>query len=216
MLFNLTVPTIITRIITLLIAFTFHEFAHAATATALGDNTPRDHGRLTLNPFAHLDIMGTLMLLFAGFGWAKPVPVNPYVVRRKTKAGMMLVSLAGPTTNLLLGLLAALPLRFGWVPYRVTTSAFLPSLSDFLLNFLMINLVLFLFNLIPLAPLDGEKVLTYFLPPRWADAFDRIRPYSAFILLAIVIILPMIGFDLLEIIIWRPMTQFARFLIGWN
>ena len=201
MLFNLTVPTIITRIITLLIAFTFHEFAHAATATALGDNTPRDNGRLTLNPFAHLDIIGTLMLLFAGFGWAKPVPVNPYDVRRKTKAGLMLVSLAGPTTNLLLGLLAALPLRFGWVPYRMTTSAFLPSLSDFLLNFLMINLVLFLFNLIPLAPLDGEKVLTYFLPPRWADVFDRIRPYSAFILLAIVIVLPMIGFDLLEIII---------------
>ena len=216
MLFNLTLPTVITRIITLMIAFTFHEFAHAATSTALGGSTPKMNGRLTLNPFAHLDIMGTIMLLVAGFGWAKPVPVNPYAVRRKSKAGMMLVSLAGPATNLLLGLLAAIPLRFGWVPFQPTTSAFLPSMSDFLLNFLMINLVLFLFNLIPLAPLDGEKVITYFLPPRWADAFDRIRPYSAFILLAIVFILPLIGFDLLNIIIWRPMTSFARFLIGWN
>ena len=213
---NLNVPTIITRIITLLIAFTFHEFAHAATATALGDNTPRDSGRLTLNPFAHLDIVGTLMLLVAGFGWAKPVPVNPYAVRRKNKAGMMLVSLAGPTTNLVLALLAAIPLRFGLVAYQQTTSAFLPSLSDFMLNFLMINLVLFLFNLIPLAPLDGEKVITYFLPPRWADAFDRIRPYSAFILLAIVFVLPMLGLDLLNIIIWRPMNSFARFLLGWG
>jgi Zn-dependent protease len=216
MFFNLTVPTIITRIITLLLAFTFHEFAHAAAATALGDSTPKDNGRLTLNPFAHLDIMGTLMLLFAGFGWAKPVPVNPYAVRRKTKAGMMLVSLAGPTTNLLLGLLAAIPLRFGLVPFTPTTSAFLPSWSDFLLEFLMINLVLFLFNLIPLAPLDGEKVITFFLPPRWADVFDRIRPYSAFILLAIVFILPMIGFDLLNIIIWQPVMRLARFLIGWG
>lgn len=216
MLFNLTLPTVITRIITLLIAFTFHEFAHAATATALGDSTPKMNGRLTLNPFAHLDIMGTIMLLVAGFGWAKPVPVNPYAVRRKSKAGMMLVSLAGPATNLLLGLLAAIPLRFGWVSFQPTTSLFLPSISDFLLNFLMINLVLFLFNLIPLAPLDGEKVITYFLPPRWADAFDRIRPYSAFILLAIVFILPLVGFDLLNIIIWRPMNSFARFLIGWN
>jgi Zn-dependent protease len=216
MLFNLTLPTIITRIITLMIAFTFHEFAHAATATALGDTTPKYHGRLTLNPFAHLDIMGTIMLLVAGFGWAKPVPVNPYAVKRKTKAGMMLVSLAGPTTNLLLGLLAAIPLRFGWVPYRPTTSAFLPTLSDFLLNFLMINLVLFLFNLLPLAPLDGEKVITYFLPPKGVDFFERIRPYSAYILLAIVLILPMLGLDILEIIIWRPMTSFARFLLGWN
>jgi Zn-dependent protease len=216
MLFNLTVPRLITRIITLLLAFTFHEFAHAATATALGDQTPRDHGRLTLNPFAHLDIMGTLMLLVAGFGWAKPVPVNPYAVRRKTKAGMMLVSLAGPVTNLLLALLAALPLRFGWVSQRPTTSAFLPSLSSFLLEFLSINLILFAFNLLPLAPLDGEKVLTFFLPDRWAQVFDRIRPYSPIILLAIVFILPMLGFDILETLIWRPMTSFARFLVGWQ
>ncbi|MFN2302616.1 MAG: site-2 protease family protein, partial [Anaerolineales bacterium] len=102
MLFNLSVPTLISRIITLLIAFTLHEFAHAATATALGDSTPRRNGRLTLNPIAHLDLMGTIMLLFAGFGWAKPVPVNPYAVNRKTKAGMMLVSIAGPASNLIM------------------------------------------------------------------------------------------------------------------
>ena len=214
MLFNLTVPTLISRIITLLLAFTFHEFAHAATATALGDTTPKIHGRLTLNPLAHLDVMGTITLLFAGFGWAKPVPVNPYAVRRKTPAGMMLVSLAGPATNLVLGVLAAIPLRFGWVSLRPNTSLLLPTFGDFLLEFLFINLALFLFNLIPLAPLDGEKVITFFLPDHWVEVYDNIRPYSPFILLAIVFILPMFGIDLINIIIRQPLMDLALFLIG--
>jgi Zn-dependent protease len=214
MIFNLTVPTLISRIITLMIAFTFHEFAHAAVATALGDSTPKMHGRLTLNPMAHLDPMGTITLLFAGFGWAKPVPINPYAVNRKTGAGMMLVSLAGPATNLILGTLAAIPLRFGWVPLTATTSPLLPSAGDFLLEFLFINLALFFFNLLPLAPLDGEKVITYFLPDHWVDVYDRIRPYSPFILLAIVFILPMFGLDLINILIRQPLMSLAFFLIG--
>ena len=214
MIFNLTVPTLISRIITLMIAFTFHEFAHAAVATALGDTTPKVNGRLTLNPMAHLDPMGTITLLFAGFGWAKPVPVNPCAVNRKTGAGMMLVSLAGPATNLILGTLAAIPLRFGWVPLTATTSAVLPSAGDFLLEFLFINLALFFFNLLPLAPLDGEKVITYFLPDHWVDVYDRIRPYSPFILLAIVFILPMFGLDLINILIRQPLMSLALFLIG--
>jgi len=214
MLFNLTLPTLISRIITLLLAFTFHEFAHAATATALGDMTAKNSGRLTLNPLAHLDVMGTITLLFAGFGWAKPVPVNPYAVRRKTRAGMMLVSLAGPVMNLILGILAALPLRFGWVPLRFSTSAFLPSWGEFLLEFLSINLALFLFNLIPLSPLDGEKVITFFLPDHWVDFYDRIRPYSPIILLVILFVLPMFGLDLINIIIRRPLNSLVMFLLG--
>jgi len=201
MLFNLSVPMLISRIITLILAFTFHEFAHAATATALGDSTPKIHGRLTLNPMAHLDMMGTIMLLVAGFGWAKPVPVNPYALRRKTRAGLMLVSLAGPATNLLLGALAAIPLRFGWVSLRPTTSLFLPTI--------------FFFNLLPLAPLDGEKVITYFLPDHWVEFYDRIRPYSPLILLGIVFILPMFGLDLINLIIRQPLMRLAYFLIGW-
>lgn len=214
MLFNLSLPTLISRIITLLVALTFHEFAHAATATALGDGTPKANGRLTLNPLAHLDVMGTITLLIAGFGWAKPVPVNPYALRRKSSAGLMLVSLAGPLMNLLLGVMAAIPLRFNWVELRPTTSPFFPSLSDFLLEFLFVNLALFLFNLLPLAPLDGEKVITYFLPSHWGEFYDRIRPYSPMILLAIVFILPMLGFDLINIIIRQPLMNLAMFLIG--
>lgn len=215
MLFNLSIPTIISRIVTLLLAFTFHEFAHAAVANALGDITPKMNGRLTLNPIAHLDLLGTITLLFAGFGWAKPVPVNPYAVQRKTKAGMMLVSLAGPAANLLLGLLAAIPIRLGWVPLVASQSgAILPTFAEFLLEFLFINLSLFLFNLLPIAPLDGEKIIFYFLPPHWGDTLNKIRPYSPFILIIIVFVLPRIGLNLIDILISRPVTNLALFLIG--
>jgi len=215
MLFNLSVPILISRIITLLIAFTIHEFAHAATANALGDSTPRMHGRLTLNPMAHLDMMGTITLLFAGFGWAKPVPVNPYALRRRTSAGLMLVSIAGPASNLLLAAIAAIPLRFRWVPLTMSRSPILPTMGEFLLEFLFVNLALFLFNLIPLAPLDGEKVITFFLPDHWVEYYDRIRPYSPMILLAIIFILPMFGLDLVNLIIRQPLMGLARFLVNW-
>lgn len=214
MFFNLSVPILISRIITLLIAFTFHEFAHAASADALGDSTPRMHGRLTLNPIAHLDVMGTITLMFVGFGWAKPVPVNPYALRRKTSAGLMLVSLAGPASNLILAVIAAIPLRLRWVPLVASTSPILPSMGDFLLEFLFVNLALFLFNLIPLAPLDGEKVITFFLPEHWTDFYDRIRPYSPMILLAIIFVLPMFGLDLINLIIRQPLMSLARFLVN--
>ncbi len=129
MLFNLELPIIISRIITLLIAFTVHEFSHAAIATLFGDSTPRAAGRLTLNPLKHLDIFGTIMLLVAGFGWAKPVPINPYAINRKNKAGVMLVSLAGPASNFLLASIAAIPLRFNWIPLIKGTSDIFPSLG---------------------------------------------------------------------------------------
>ena len=215
MLFNLSVPILVSRIITLLIAFTVHEFAHAATANALGDDTPRIHGRLTLNPMAHLDMLGTITLLFAGFGWAKPVPINPHALRRKTSAGVMLVSIAGPASNLLLALIAAIPLRLRWVPLTMSRGPILPSGGEFLLEFLFVNLALFLFNLLPLAPLDGEKVITFFLPGHWADFYDRIRPYSPMILLAILFVLPMFGLDLVNLIIRQPLMSLARFLIKW-
>lgn len=155
-------------------------------------------------------------MLFAGFGWAKPVPVNPYALRRKTNAGMMLVSIAGPATNLLLGVLAAIPLRLRWVPMSMSSSgAILPTWGEFLLEFLFVNLALFLFNLIPLAPLDGEKVITFFLPSHWVSFYDSIRPYSPMILLVIVFVLPMFGLDLINLIIRQPLVGLARFLVNW-
>ncbi len=213
---NLDMPTLLSRILILIIAFTLHEFSHAASAFALGDTTAKDAGRLTLNPIAHLDFMGTLLLIFAGFGWAKPVPINPYVLRRRNKAGVLLVSIAGPLSNLLLAVLAALPLRFGWVSSAWSTSRFFPTFSEFLLEFVVINITLFLFNLIPLAPLDGEKVLDFFLPHSWQNVYDQIKVYGPWLLLIIAVIGPRIGFDLIGIIVREPMIKLTRFFLGWN
>lgn len=211
---GLGIPTLITRLITLVIAFSVHEFSHAWTANAFGDSTPKIAGRLTLNPLKHLDPMGTLVLIFAGFGWAKPVPVNPYALERRSSSALMWVSLAGPLSNFVLAILASIPLRLNWVPYS-SSSALLPSPYMFLVEFISINLLLMVFNLIPLAPLDGDKIVEYFLPESWNRVFNRIRPYSAFILLAVVFVLPMLGFDLLGWIIRPVMQNLFNLLMGY-
>lgn len=214
---GLSSSLLISRIITLVIAFTLHEFSHALTAYWLGDDTARNAGRLTLNPITHLDLMGALLLIFAGFGWAKPVPINPYLLRQKNKAGVMLVSLAGPLSNLLLALVAGLILRLTDLPlYAAAPSRFMPTPGQFLFQFVAINITLFLFNLLPLAPLDGEKILMFFLPPRMAEGFEKIRPYSPMILLAIVFIGPMVNFDLLGMIIRTPMEKLTYWIVGLN
>jgi Zn-dependent protease len=196
---GLDTPTLIARAFVLLTAFAVHEFAHAWTANYFGDDTPRLHGRLTLNPLAHLDPMGSLMLIVAGFGWAKPVPVNPYALQRRSPAALMWVSLAGPMSNLLMAILAAIPFQLGLISvfeaYTNSGNSFLPSVPFLLLEFLYINLLLMLFNLIPLFPLDGEKIAQYFFPPAWADFLDRIRPYSPVILLLLFIGLPFLGLN---------------------
>jgi len=206
MFFNLDPATLISRIFVLLTAFAVHEFAHAWTADRFGDPTPRQNGRLTLNPMAHLDVMGSLMLIFAGFGWAKPVPVNPNALSRHSSAAMMWVSLAGPASNLLMALIASIPFQLGLVSAFGAFSGsdqILPSLDKLLFEFVSINLLLFLFNLIPLAPLDGEKILYYLLPVPGQRFMDGIRPYSPIILLLLVFS----GFFLPFSILWDIYLQ---------
>jgi Zn-dependent protease len=217
MFFNLTIPVLISRIVVLLTAFSVHEFAHAWTADRFGDMTPRMDGRLTLNPLVHLDVMGSLMLLVVGFGWAKPVQVNPYALRRRSASAMMWVSLAGPLSNFLMALVAAIPFRLGLVStFAVYTSAnkFLPSFAQLLYEFIIINLLLMLFNLIPLAPLDGDKIAEFFFPPSWANVLNQIRPYGPIILLLLIFVGPMVGFDLLGTIIGPPLQALFRLLVG--
>lgn len=214
-LLNIDPAILISRILILIIAFSVHEFAHAWTATMYGDDTPRLNGRLTLNPLAHLDPMGSLMLLFAGFGWAKPVPVNPYALNRHSRSAMMVVAFAGPLSNLLMALLAAIPFRIGLISVLnayLPNEGFLPSQEQFLLEFIYINLLLFFFNLLPIAPLDGEKVLIYFLPYNAARSYEALRPYGPIILLAIVFVGPFLGFDILGRIL-NPLMQFTLSLI---
>ena len=211
---NLSPATIVSRIITLIVAFSVHEFSHAWTADSFGDDTPRMAGRLTLNPAVHLDLMGTLMLLVAGFGWARPVPINTYALRRRSPSAVMWVSLAGPFSNLLLAALAAVPLRMGLVEYSTTNNLLIPSPFSFLLQFITINLELCIFNVIPLAPQDGEKIVEFFFPPSWNRFMDTIRPYGPLILMGLLFILPMIGIDLISLIMQPAIIGLARLLIG--
>jgi Zn-dependent protease len=213
MFFGLSAPTIISRVITLVIAFTGHEFAHAWSANELGDDTPRLNGRLTLNPLSHLDPIGSLLLLVTGFGWARPVPINPYALERRTPAGTMLVSAAGPLSNLVMAILAAIPFRMGLVARVASSGQFLPSLSSFLSEFIFINLILLFFNLIPIAPLDGEKVLEFFLPPEARSTLYQLRPYGPLLLLALLFLAPLVGLDVLGTLIGWPSQQVFRLLV---
>ena len=152
-----------------------HEFAHAWTAHKLGDDTAKNEGRLTISPLAHLDGLGALMLMLVGFGWAKPVPVSPSKFKNPS-LGMMITAVAGPFTNLLAAFVGVIVFRLcGGMNYLAGD---LSSISMFdgegtvyfftymLYWFIVINLNLFIFNMIPVPPLDGSRVLTYFLPPK--------------------------------------------------
>jgi Zn-dependent protease len=212
-MFDLTVPEIISRIIILLVAFTVHEFAHAFVADRFGDDTPRLTGRLTLNPLSHLDFFGSLLLIVAGFGWAKPVPINPAALRKHSRAAVMWVSLAGPASNLLMACLAAIPLRFNLIP-NIQVPSYLPTPIEFMYTFVFINLILMIFNLIPISPLDGEKVLEFLLPDEWAEQYAKIRPYSPVLLMVIVLVLPRFGIDILGSIMGPIVTTIERILLG--
>nr|WP_207754920.1 site-2 protease family protein [Desulforadius tongensis] len=157
------------------IGLTFHEYAHAWAADKLGDPTARYMGRLTINPISHVDPIGLLMLFFAGFGWAKPVPVTPYRLTGSMRRSLMLVSIAGPATNMIIAITASL--LFG----LAATFNSVP-LIEIMKNIITINVVLAVFNLLPVPPLDGSKILAGILPgeQRWLDYMEQ---YGTIILL---------------------------------
>lgn len=165
----LTVPAV-------LIAITFHEFAHAFAADKLGDDTPRRQGRLSLNPLAHLDPIGSIMLVFAGFGWGKPVEINPRNFNKKisASAGEAIVSFAGPLMNFLLAIIFTIIMcvLIKFAPTFITSNVGMIVLL-LLQQTIIINIGLGIFNLIPLPPLDGSKILTHFLPYNAKEWFER-------------------------------------------
>lgn len=196
--------------ITLVIALTVHEFAHAWTAFQLGDDTAERAGRLTLNPLKHLDPLGTIIFLAVGFGWAKPVPFDPYAVTRRNPAGVMFVAAAGPVSNLLMAIVASIPFQTGLFDSVVASEGVLFFAASFLATFIRINLVLLFFNLIPVAPLDGEKVLSYLLPPSGQATMARIRPYGPMLLM----LLLFAGRGIISVLIFTPVNQLFRLLVS--
>lgn len=168
----------------ILLAIAFHELGHAYVAHRLGDPTPKYQGRLTLNPLAHLDPLGAIMLLVFRVGWARPVMINPQYFKNR-KQGTLLVSLAGPVANVILGWVFYNILKFATI--YLPSGAFGRALFLFLLANVQVNLGLAAFNLLPIPPLDGSHILAGLLPPRLAYQFSKLAPYGPFLLLILLV-----------------------------
>lgn len=166
----------------IIVAMTIHEFSHAFCAYLLGDRTAKDQGRLTFNPLAHLDFLGLLMLLLAGIGWGKPVPFNPYNLRYK-RWGPAFVSLAGPLANLIMVFFVALLARLA-LPYFGAGNL----LAIFLFYLIFINFILMAFNLLPIPPLDGSKLLFAVLPVRYEHFKMNLERYGLYIILGLLLL----------------------------
>ncbi len=209
-------------VLALLVGIAFHEFSHALAATALGDSTARKLGRLSLDPRVHLDPFGTLLLFLAGFGWGKPVPVNPYALRNGPRTGMAMVAAAGPLSNLLIAALLAVPIRLGWTPWHNPFGFILSTagwdLADYVGLFLsagvLLNVILAVFNLLPLAPLDGFKVAVGLLPVDLARPVARLERHGMLILMALFFLGPVVGINFFSWVV-RPIVEgIASGLIG--
>lgn len=205
----------------LLLGIAFHEFCHALSASALGDQTARRLGRVSLNPLRHLDPFGTLLLFFAGFGWGKPVPVNPNAMRIDARTGMALTAAAGPVSNLAVAAVMGLPIRLGWTPWHnpfVVSSVVHWSTSDYVGLFLsaavLLNCTLAVFNFLPLAPLDGFRVWVGLLPIELARPIARLEPYGVPILMLVFFLGPAIGLNIFTAVVRPTVETLARAFTG--
>ena len=181
----------------LVLSLSVHEWAHAASAKLLGDDTAQRLGRLTLNPLEHIDPVGTLILPLLGipFGWAKPVPVNPLRFRADVGmgTGLMLTAIAGPASNLMLALLAAGMVGMGsYFHTGLVPNAMMPVIT----TFIVLNVLLAFFNMLPIPPLDGSRVVDSLIPDSLRPAWDSFAQYGAFALIALILLPQMIGIDL--------------------
>jgi Zn-dependent protease len=197
----------------IIIAITGHEFAHAWVAYRFGDTTARDEGRVSLNPLAHLDPVGTLGIIFVGFGWGKPVPVDP--TRLRHPRADLLVSAAGPLTNLLLAALGAIPLRIGGVMEWLRQIGFGNAAAVLFPMFIQVNLMLAVFNFLPLGPLDGSHVLEQLLPLRQGLRFREFnRSYGYLLLMLLILSGYLLPVSILSMLLSPIIHFFQSLLLG--
>lgn len=200
----LTIPGI-------LFALTIHEFAHALAANSMGDPTAKNSGRLTLNPFPHIDIVGLISLLLFRFGWAKPVPINPLLMR-KPKTGIFLVSLSGPFSNLVFGFILGIITRI------YSKGAIIQPNENvmFMLSFaIIINIILAFFNLIPIPPLDGSKILFTLLDIPLEKQF-LLEKTGPVLLILIIVTSNLVGFNILWAFLSKPVLFFSKLFLGFT
>ncbi|MEO0091847.1 MAG: site-2 protease family protein [candidate division WOR-3 bacterium] len=196
----------------ILFGLTIHEYAHALIALKLGDPTAKFMGRLTLNPLKHLDPIGTISLFLFRLGWAKPVPINPNYFRNY-KQGVLLTSLAGPGANFISAIAFGLFLRIIYSFSSLSPNSFIIVILEM---FVFYNLILAIFNLIPIPPLDGSKILYYLLPSTMAEEYAKLERYGFFILIGIIIFGQLTGFSIFGIIILPIIRIFSTAIIGYS
>ena len=198
----------------ILLALTFHEYAHAFVAYRYGDDTAKQSGRLTLNPLAHLDPLGTIMIFLVHFGWAKPVPVNPNRLKNPKK-NMLWISAAGPLANMVLALISGILLR---LVFGVMGAPEQHSIAGLLILMVMlslkINLALAIFNVLPIAPLDGSKILFGLLPPKYEGLIFPLERYGPFILIGLILLGRFSGVSILGGLIWPFVEFFSGIFAG--
>jgi len=198
----------------ILLALTFHEYAHGWVAYKYGDDTAKQAGRLTLNPLKHLDPLGTIMIFLVHFGWARPVPVNPYHLKNPKK-DMLWISAAGPLANMVLALISGILLRLVSASAISAEAGSIASAVIFMVFMSMqINLALAIFNILPIAPLDGSKILSGLLPAPYAPLVYVLERYGPFILLGLIIIGQITGVSILGQIIWPFVKFFSNLFAG--
>ncbi len=189
-------------------ALTFHEFAHAWSANKLNDPTAKNEGRLTLNPLVHLDPVGTIMLFVVGFGWARPVPVNPRNLQNP-RQDMMWIALAGPCSNVLLAF------ALGWLYYNTAPTSEMMSIFRAMLEFgIYINLVLCFFNLLPIPPLDGSRIITGLLPQEQAYQFSKLEQFGPGLLIGLIVLDRFMNLGLLSSLILSPVFYCRRLILS--
>ncbi|HHT9129977.1 MAG TPA: site-2 protease family protein [Candidatus Brocadiaceae bacterium] len=204
---------LIISIPTILYALTIHEYFHGWTANKFGDPTAKLLGRLTLNPLAHIDIMGALCFVFAGFGWGKPVPINPSYFRNPRRDNMI-VSFAGPASNFISAFLFGVIFQLlRSIPFIIPVNI-AAVLYNLLISGIIMNLSLAFFNMIPLFPLDGSHILEGLLPHSMAMKYKDVERYCPFILLGLIVMGNFTGFSILSTILWPPIQYFRNLFMG--